>query len=335
MLAFAGAALADVTTIDPSSGHTHQGGSVSAAVSLAGTALTCLSATPGHHTIVVWLDPVAACGAGPRVVGMDVTTSQLTPTGDHTITLREVNVFDAVVHRRDWTVTVSAPPTTTTTHVTVPTTSLVGAVTSTTATTPSTTSPPATTTTTRGPTEVGTTTTTGLVDTTTTTTGPAGTTTTTTTQPARGEVGPVSTTTTSGGEVVDSPRTVTDPPSRLEGPSSVTAAGDSQAADATDRTASFFHGPLWGLPPVVADVILSPLLIAELVVAAMLSSGAALLPVAGVGAVAGWVAWRLAAGTDLGSSESDSFLTSPTWPQSPSGVEHQPSHGPPAPEARS
>ena len=66
--------------------------------------------------------------------------------------------------------------------------------------------------------------------------------------------------------------------------------------------------PLWDaalallrpvLPPAIAEVLLSPLLVLEVVLGAILGSGSALLlPVAALGALAGWALWKWAPSID-------------------------------------
>lgn len=64
------------------------------------------------------------------------------------------------------------------------------------------------------------------------------------------------------------------------------------------------------LPPRIAEVLLSPLLVLEVVIRALLKSGTALLiPVAALGVFAGWACWRWAPKVDF----------SPTGWTAPSG----------------
>ena len=241
----------------PASGSVVQGGSTSASVVLTAS-LGCVTALASDATIVVTIGGLAeSCGIGPRTVVMAVQTTELTPIGTHVITIQEVNTVTLEVDSHVWPLEVLAQETTTTTSATTRTSSTTS-TTTTNGTTTSLTVPPSTT----------------------ATTGPGTTRATATTDGSGAGVVPGSTTTTSLVEA----RVTSATPGELE-----------EGDPATDPR-------LWEeirralqpvLSPRVIDVLLSPLVISEVVLAALLRSGhLIMLPVAVLGALVGWALWR-------------------------------------------
>lgn len=290
-LAIPASALASIDPIEPSSGTVEQGKSTTARVTVTSSEETCLQASTSDLTISVqFSDP---CDSGRRSVTMTVSTdATLTPTGKHTVTIKEVvKILDPLlgvvisvetVDSLIWNLTVTAPGTTSSTSS------------STTSTTSSTTS-----------------------STTTTSTTTTSTTTTSTTQPGRS-----STTSTSGGLTNSATGSVTgggatnttlgaggsggsrgsETSRGTPRPTSTTvsipevALPELQPGEAgTEFSAAPVSGPLSRvlsprLPPPLVDAVLSPLIVLEVVTSAMGQSASALLvPLAALLAYALWL----------------------------------------------
>ena len=283
--------------VDPPSGTVTQGEAISASIHLS-SALSCVSATVDDPTIVVMLDGLAtaACGSGSRQVMMAVQTSPLTQVGLHVITLTEVDSVTLDTDTVIWNLDVVASATTTLPTVPTTTTTLP-VVTSTT----STTTPPTTETTSPPPTLESTTTTPSSI-----TTDPQAAPITT-----EGSNSPPTPTTSLEDESDNTTSTTTElvagslptPPTQADGSS------DSSPDGGTALWEQIRRALVPVFPPRIADLIVSPLLIAEVVFAAMLGASQALVvPTLAVGAVAGWGLWRIARRADS-VAERISFLS--------------------------
>lgn len=268
--------------VDPPSGTVTQGEATSATIHLS-SALSCVSATVDDPTIVVMLDGLAtpACGSGSRQVTMAVQTSSLTQVGLHEITLTEVDSVTPDTDTVIWNLDVLASATTTlpTVLTTTTTLSVVTSTSSTTSITTETTSPPPT------------------LESTTTIPSP------TTTDP---QAAP---TTSEGSNSPPTPTTsLEDQPDDTTSTTTELVAGSFPTpptpADGSDDPSPEGGTALWEqirralvpvFPPRIADLIVSPLLIAEVVFAAMLGASQALVvPTLAVGTAAGWGLWRIA-----------------------------------------
>lgn len=254
-----------VESVQPPSGSVVQGASASATVTLSAS-LGCVSAGASDPTIVVTVGGLpVSCGVGPRNVSMNVQTTGVTPVGSHQIAIREVNSVTLEIDLHSWPLEVLGPAPTTTTTTPTTTTTTTQSTTSTTTSSGSTTAPSNPTTTTRA---VSSTTTSITTPGSTTNPGvvvfPGGSTTTTTTTPGDNSVVPV--------------------PGESAEPE---PAGDSRLWEEIRRALS----PV--LAPRLLDVLLSPLIIIEMVLAALLRSGRLILvPIAILGALVGWALRR-------------------------------------------
>jgi hypothetical protein len=99
----------------------------------------------------------------------------------------------------------------------------------------------------------------------------------------------------------DTSTTVVPLEGEFESGTTETGEGNGPPADLSNATlwsaALRFLRPV--LPPRIAEVLLSPLLVLEVVIRALLDSGTALLiPVAALGVFAGWACWRWAPKVD-------------------------------------
>lgn len=278
LLVLALPSVARINGTEPPSDHVEQGESTSFVVALGGAGVTCVLATPHELSITVTVDVVSACGNANRTVEIRVATSALTPTGEHAITIREVDALGGAVDQRVWSLTVVAKA------VTSSSTTTPVASTSPTTSTSSTTAPPTTTTTASQSAATSTTNPPGG-------SGPAAPTTTDRSVPL-----PASTTT----PTTTQPTTTTSstPAAGLEtaegGPGGPSSPGPAEASviPTLTRTLRDALGSL--LPASVADIVVSPLLILDVVARAVLTSGWTLIPTALAGVWAGWAIWKLA-----------------------------------------
>ena len=245
-----------------------QGKSTSATVNVTSTETTCLQASTSDLTVTADFPGLSdPCGTGTWSVTMTVSTMTLTPTGKHTVTIKEVKeilnllgvpVGLETVDETTWTLTVTAPGTTSSTSS------------STTSTTSSTTSS--------------------------TSSSTPSSTTSSTTSTAAGFTGSVTggggTNTTSGTDVSgtarDTPRdTPRGTPRPRPTPTTVSipevALPESGPRDpGTEFSGAPVSGPLSRmlsprLPPPVVDAVLSPLIVLEVVTSAMGQSASALV----------------------------------------------------------
>ena len=274
LLGLTRASFAAVESVQPSSGAVVQGASTSATINLSAS-LGCVSAIPSDPTIVATVAGLpVSCGVGPRSVSMHVQTTGVTPVGSHQITIREVNSITSEIDLHGWSLEVLPLAPTTTTIATPSTT------TTTTAAPTTTTSPPAPTSPTTAPSNSTTTTRAGATTTNANTSGsttnpgvvvfPGGSTTSTTTTPTAA-------TTPGEGLVIPVPGDSAEPDPM----------GDPRLWEEIRRVLV----PV--LSPRLVDVLLSPLIIIELVLAALLRSGRLiLLPIAILGALVGWALRR-------------------------------------------
>jgi hypothetical protein len=142
-------AHAAVSSIQPASGETTPGGSVSATVTVdSGILVTCLTATsddPLNITVAFDGTPTS-CGTGTWLADMEVQVSSLAAPGLYTITVQEIDWLGTLLQSHPWPLTVN-PPATTTTLFPDPTITILPTTTTTT-TLPATTTTPVNTTTT-------------------------------------------------------------------------------------------------------------------------------------------------------------------------------------------
>lgn len=279
--------VAEIVHIEPSSGRVHRGESTTAVIAVTGDRLTCVSAAASHPAITVTLEVTTACQLGDRTVDMGVLTSELTPVGDHTVTIREVDALGGVVGERVWRLSVLAPVTPTSTSSTSSTSSTTSttaaSTTTTTPTTTSTSAPGATSSTTTTPARTATTSTSTTSSTVTTSSVPD-----TVPPTTSGAVPPAESTTTTvppsatpGGQPDGSPVT----------PGEVSVGeGDGLLSSPTRLLRAAL---LSLLPPAVAEIVVSPLLVADVIFRAVVASGSVLLPIAMLGAGVGWAMWSL------------------------------------------
>ena len=143
MAALAGLAAvahAAISAIQPTSGETSPGGTVSATVTVDSGILspTCLTAPDDLANFVVTFDDLPSiCGTGTWFSTMEVSVSSLTAPGKYIIMVQEIDPLGSLLESHPWPLTVTAPATTTTLlpDPTLPTVTLVPTTTTTTTTT--------------------------------------------------------------------------------------------------------------------------------------------------------------------------------------------------------
>lgn len=306
------AASAAISAISPEKGTVEPGESTTATFTVVNSLTSCFtsSASPGFTVtfdgLGLGLLPLN-CALGGADVTMTVTASANASPGDYRVTLSETAVGGQLIDTHEWPFTVPAPVTTTTTIAETTTTKAQTTTTTTSAVT--TTSTQSATTTSAGPA-------------TNTSDGPA---TTNTTSPVAtesggsgGETAPASATAVS---IAPDPRDENNDPageaktpetsSEIDDDAEVLAAGTTDdlpynryPADPTEDGPGILARTVFSdqlrsqfsraVPMTVADVVLSPVVIAEFLVRSLLRSAMSLLfPVLVATLVGLWMVWRM------------------------------------------